>query len=256
MGRLLGLLYGIICYLVFFATFLYAIAFVGGLGVPVSLDSDPTEPFGEALLINAILLGIFALQHSVMARPAFKRWWTRFVPAAVERSTYVLFASVALILLFWQWRPLGGTVWHVDNEIARAALWTVFAAGWAMVLVGTFLISHFDLFGLRQVWLNWRRTPYTPPGFVTPFFYRVVRHPIMLGFIIAFWATPRMTLAHLVFAIATTAYILVALQFEEHDLAASIGEPYREYQRRVRMLVPLPRKTAEPAMSQFPAGQR
>jgi protein-S-isoprenylcysteine O-methyltransferase Ste14 len=147
-------------------------------------------------------------------------------------------------------------VWQVDAPMARAMLWVLFALGWSIVLVGTFLISHFDLFGLRQVWLNWRRTPYTPPGFATPFFYRVVRHPIMLGFIVAFWATPRMTLAHLVFAIATTAYILVALQFEEHDLAASIGEPYRDYQRRVRMLVPLPRRTAEPAMSQFPAGQR
>ena len=256
MGRLLALLYGILCYLIFFATFLYAIAFVGGLGVPLSLDSDPTAPFGEALLVNAVLLGIFAVQHSAMARPAFKRWWTRFVPRSIERSTYVLFSSLALILLFWQWRPLGGMVWQVDSPVARDVLWALFALGWATVLIGTFLISHFDLFGLRQVWLNWRRTPYTPPGFGTPFFYRVVRHPIMLGFIIAFWATPRMTLAHLVFAIATTAYILVALQFEEHDLAASIGEPYRDYQRRVRMLVPLPRKTAEPAMSQFPAGQR
>jgi protein-S-isoprenylcysteine O-methyltransferase Ste14 len=256
MGRLLALLYGILCYLVFFATFLYAIGFVGGVFVPLSLDSDSSGPFVESLLIDAILLGVFALQHSVMARPEFKRWWTRFVPVSVERSTYVLLASLALILLFWQWRPLGGTVWHVDNEIARGAMWTLFAAGWAIVLVGTFLISHFDLFGLRQVWLNWRRTPYTPPGFVTPFFYRVVRHPIMLGFIVAFWATPHMTLAHMVFAIATTAYILIALQLEEHDLAASIGEPYRDYQRRVRMLVPLPRKSAEPALSQVQAGQR
>ena len=256
MGRLLALLYGILCYLIFFATFLYAIAFVGGVYVPLSLDSDPAGPFVESLLIDAALLGIFAVQHSVMARPAFKRWWTRFVPRSIERSTYVLFSSLALILLFWQWRPLGGAVWQVDAPMARDLLWALFALGWATVLVGTFLISHFDLFGLRQVWLNWRRTPYTPPGFVTPFFYRVVRHPIMLGFIVAFWATPKMTLAHLVFAIATTAYILVALQFEEHDLAASIGEPYRDYQRRVRMLVPLPRKTAKPAMSQFPAGQR
>ncbi|MCE7951396.1 MAG: isoprenylcysteine carboxylmethyltransferase family protein [Xanthomonadales bacterium PRO7] len=242
MSRLLALLYGILCYLIFFATFLYAIAFVGGLGVPVSLDSDPSVAFGEALLVDAILLGVFAVQHSVMARPAFKRWWTRIVPAVVERSTYVLFSSLALILLFWQWRPLGGMVWQVESPVARDVLRALFVLGWATVLIGTFLISHFDLFGLRQVWLNWHRTPYTPPGFVTPFFYRVVRHPIMLGFIIAFWATPRMTLAHLVFAIATTAYILVALQFEEHDLAASLGEPYRDYQRRVRMLVPLPRK--------------
>ena len=243
MGRQLALLYGVLCYLIFFATFLYAIAFVGGVFVPLSLDSDPAGPFAESLLIDAILLGIFAVQHSVMARPAFKRWWTRFVPAAVERSTYVLFSSLALILLFWQWRPLGGMVWQVDSLVARDVLWALFALGWATVLIGTFLINHFDLFGLRQVWLNWRRTPYTPPGFVTPLFYRVVRHPIMLGSIVAFWATPHMTLAHLIFAIATTAYILIALQLEEHDLAASIGEPYRDYQRRVHMLVPLPRKS-------------
>ena len=243
MGRLLALAYGIVCYLIFLATFLYAIAFVGGIGVPVSLDSEPSGPFGEALLIDAILLGIFAVQHSVMARPAFKRWWTRFVPRSIERSPYVLFSSLALILLFWQWRPLGGLVWQVDAPMARDVLWVLFALGWSVVLIGTFLISHFDLFGLRQVWLNWRRTPYTPPGFVTPLFYRVVRRPIMLGFIVAFWATPHMTLAHLIFAIATTAYILIALQLEEHDLAASIGEPYRDYQRRVHMLVPLPRKS-------------
>ncbi|HSN01792.1 MAG TPA: isoprenylcysteine carboxylmethyltransferase family protein, partial [Rudaea sp.] len=174
MGRLLALLYGILCYLIFFATFLYAIAFVGGVFVPLSLDSDPAGPFAESLLIDAILLGIFAVQHSVMARPAFKRWWTRFVPKSVERSTYVLFSSLALILLFWQWRPLGGMVWQVDSPVARDVLWALFAFGWATVLIGTFLISHFDLFGLRQVWLNWRRTAYTPPGFVTPFFYRVV----------------------------------------------------------------------------------
>ena len=256
MGRLLALLYGVLCYLVFLATFLYAIGFVGGVFVPLSLDSDPSAPFAESLLIDVALLGIFAMQHSVMARPAFKRWWTRFVPRSIERSTYVLFSSLALILLFWQWRPLGGVVWEVDGPMARDMLWALFALGWGIVLVGTFLISHVDLFGLRQVWLNWRRAPYAPPGFVAPLFYRLVRHPIMLGFIVAFWAAPRMTFAHLVFAIATTAYILVALQFEEHDLAASIGEPYRDYQRRVRMLVPLPRKTAEPALSQMHAGQR
>ncbi|MHB8446920.1 MAG: methanethiol S-methyltransferase [Rudaea sp.] len=243
MGRLLAFVYGVLCYLIFFATFLYAIGFVGGVLVPKGIDSAPAADFGTALLIDASLLGVFAVQHSLMARPAFKRWWTRFVPEAIERSTYVLFSSLALILLFWQWRPLGGTIWHVDNEIGRDVLWALFALGWLTVLVGTFLINHFDLFGLRQVYLHWRRTPYTPPGFVTPLFYRVVRHPIMLGFIVAFWATPHMTLAHLVFAIATTTYIVIALQFEEHDLAASIGEPYRDYQRRVRMLVPLPRRS-------------
>ncbi|MGH8042226.1 MAG: methanethiol S-methyltransferase [Rudaea sp.] len=239
MGRLLAFVYGIVCYLVFFLTFLYAIGFVGNFLVPKAIDSAPSDSLGGALIIDAILLGIFALQHSVMARPAFKRWWTRFVPEAIERSTYVLFSSLALILLFWQWQPLGGTVWHVDNTTGRAVLWALFALGWVTVLVGTFLINHFDLFGLRQVYLHLRRTPYTSPGFASPFLYKLVRHPIMLGFIVAFWATPQMTLAHLVFAIATTAYILIALQFEEHDLATSIGQPYCDYQRRVPMIVPL-----------------
>lgn len=242
MGRLLAFVYGIVCYLIFLVTFLYAIGFVGGFGVPKSLDSDPTALFGESLLIDAILLGIFAVQHSVMARPAFKRWWTRLVPEAIERSTYVLFASLALILLFWQWRPLGGTVWHVDSEIGRGVLWGLFALGWLDVLVCTFLIDHFELFGLRQVHVNLKRAPMPPVRFVEPFLYRYVRHPMMIGFFFAFWATPHMTLAHLIFAIATTVYILIALQLEEHDLAASIGAPYRDYQRRVRMLVPLPRK--------------
>jgi protein-S-isoprenylcysteine O-methyltransferase Ste14 len=242
MGRLLAFVYGIVCYLIFLATFLYAIAFVGGFLVPTSLDSAPTATFGESLLIDAILLGVFAVQHSVMARPAFKRWWTRFVPVAVERSTYVLFASLALILLFWQWRPLGGTVWQVDNEIGRAVLWALFTLGFLDVLICTFLIDHFELFGLRQVYFNLKGKPMPPARFVEPWLYRYVRHPMMIGFFFAFWATPHMTLTHLVFAIATTAYILIALRLEEHDLAESIGAPYRDYQRRVRMLVPLPRK--------------
>ncbi|MBS0487333.1 MAG: isoprenylcysteine carboxylmethyltransferase family protein [Proteobacteria bacterium] len=241
MGRLLAFVYGIACYLIFLATFLYAIGFVGGIVVPKGIDSAPSDDFGTALLIDAILLGVFAVQHSVMARPAFKRWWTRIVPAAVERSTYVLFASLALILLFWQWQPLGGTVWHVENQ-PRRILWVLFALGWLDVLVCTFLIDHFELFGLRQVYANLKRAPMPPVKFVEPWLYKSVRHPMMIGFFFAFWATPHMTLTHLVFAIATTAYILIALQLEEHDLAASLGEPYRDYQRRVRMLVPLPRK--------------
>jgi protein-S-isoprenylcysteine O-methyltransferase Ste14 len=244
MGRALAFLYGIACYLVFFLTFLYAIGFVGNILVPKSLDSTPVGPFGESLLIDAILLGIFAVQHSVMARPAFKRWWTRFVPEAVERSTYVLLASLALILLFWQWRPLGGTVWLVENPIGRAVLWALFALGFLDVLVCTFLIDHFELFGLRQVYNNLKRTPMPPVKFVEPFLYKFVRHPMMIGFFFAFWATPHMTVTHLVFAIATTAYILVALQLEEHDLAASIGEPYRDYRRRVHMLLPIPKRGA------------
>jgi protein-S-isoprenylcysteine O-methyltransferase Ste14 len=177
-----------------------------------------------------------------MARPAFKRWWTQFVPQAVERSTYVLFASLALVLLYWQWRPIGGEIWNVENETARYILSALCAAGWTMVLVATFLIDHFDLFGLRQVYLYFTDRPYTPVKFGTPFFYGYVRHPIYLGFIIAFWATPHMTAAHLVFALATTAYILIAIQFEEHDLVASIGTPYEDYRRRVPMILPLPRK--------------
>lgn len=243
MGRQLALLYGVLCYLIFFATFLYAIAFVGGVFVPLSLDSDPAGPFAESLLIDAILLGIFAVQHSVMARPAFKRWWTRFVPAAVERSTYVLFSSLALILLFWQWRPLGGMVWQVDSLVARDVLWALFALGWATVLIGTFLINHFDLFGLRQVWLNLRGQKYTGLVFRTPVFYRFVRHPLYVGWLLVFWSTPRMTAAHLVFAATTTLYILVAIQFEERDLMR-IHPEYTEYRNRVPKLIPMARNSS------------
>jgi methanethiol S-methyltransferase len=242
MSRLLALLYGIACYLIFFATFLYAIGFVSDIVVPKAIDSNPTGSLGESLLIDALLLGVFAVQHSVMARPAFKRWWTHFVPWTIERSTYVLFASLALILLFWQWRPIGGEIWRVENETARYALWTLCAIGWTIVLVATFMINHFDLFGLRQVYLYFAGQPYTPLKFGTPFFYKYVRHPLYLGFIIAFWATPHMTATHLLFALATTAYILIAIQFEEHDLVESIGEPYREYRRRVPMILPIPKK--------------
>ena len=242
MSRLLVFVYGVICYVIFFLTFLYAIGFVSGFLVPKGIDSNPSTAISEALLIDAALLGIFAIQHSVMARPAFKRWWTQFVPEPMERSTYVLLASLALILLFWQWRPIGGEIWSVTNETARVVLLAFAALGWTTVLVGTFLINHFDLFGLRQVYLHFQGKPYTPLKFGTPFLYKIVRHPIMLGFIIAFWATPHMTAAHLVFAIATTAYILIAIQFEEHDLAAGLGQPYEDYRRRVRMILPFPKK--------------
>ena len=242
MNRLLALLYGVICYFIFLATFLYAIGFVGDFVVPKAIDSDPSGSTGVALLVDALLLSVFAVQHSVMARPAFKRWWTQFVPRAIERSTYVLFASLALILLFWKWQPIGGEIWNVQNATLRYALWAACALGWTMVLTATFLINHFDLFGLRQVYLCYSAKPYTPLKFGTPFFYRYVRHPLYLGFLLAFWATPHMTAAHLVFAIATTAYILIAIQFEEHDLVEQLGAQYKDYQQRVPMILPLPKK--------------
>lgn len=246
MSRLLALLYGAICYIVFLVTFLYAIGFVAGLGVPKHIDNGTSGPFVTALLIDLALLGLFAVQHSVMARPGFKRWWTRFVPEAIERSTYVLFSSLALVVLFWLWRPLGPMLWIVDNEIARLGLYSLSALGWLMVLTGSFMINHCDLFGLKQVWQYERGADETDtPMFVTRALYRIVRHPLMLGFLIAFWATPSMSLGHLLFAPMTTSYIVIAVKFlEERDLVAQFGDTYRDYQQQVPMLLPIPKRGA------------
>jgi methanethiol S-methyltransferase len=239
--RTLVFLYGLICYAIFFGTFLYAIGFIGGFLVPTTLDGARTLPLIEAIAIDLGLLALFAVQHSVMARRWFKERWTRIVPPVMERSTYVLFSSVALILLFRFWQPLGGGVWSVTNPAGRAVLHALFAFGFGLVLVSTFLINHFDLFGLRQVWLHLRNRPYRRLDFGTPGPYRVVRHPLYVGWFFAFWMTPTMTLAHLLFAVATTAYILIAIQFEEKDLVHEFGDAYEDYRRRVPMLVPFRR---------------
>ncbi len=237
--RITTFIYGALCYLIFFGTFLYAAGFIGNLVFPKTIDSGRSGPLGEALLINAGLLALFAFQHSLMARPWFKRAWTRFIPEPVERSTYVLFSSLALLVLFRQWRPMGGVVWDVEEQALRIVLYGLCAAGWLLVLISTFLINHFDLFGLRQVYLFLLGKEYTQVVFRTPVLYRHVRHPLYLGWLFAFWATPTMTMAHLFFAIATTLYIFMAIQFEERDLISLYGDEYRRYQKHVPMILPL-----------------
>jgi protein-S-isoprenylcysteine O-methyltransferase Ste14 len=231
-------LFGCVSYVLFLVSFLYAIGFVGGFGVPIAIDGPARGGVATALAIDGLLLALFAVQHSVMARPWFKTMLARVLPVPAERSLYVLLSSVALLLLFWQWRPIGGTVWQVMSPAGRAALYALFALGWATVLVTTFLINHFDLFGLRQVWLFLRGRAYTTLRFATPGPYRHVRHPLYVGWLLAFWATPTMTVAHLFFALMTTAYILVAIRFEERDLEDAHGPSYAEYRRRVPMLIP------------------
>ena len=252
--RVIFAIYGVVCYVIFFGTFLYAIGFIGGFATPTTLDGPATLPPLAALAINAGLLALFAVQHSVMARPWFKARWTKVVPVPIERSTYVLLSSLALILLFAYWQPMGGVVWSVSDPVARIVLYGLFAFGWLLVLVATFLINHFDLFGLRQVWLYLTGRPYTNPSFGTPLLYRMVRHPLYVGWFFAFWMTPTMAVAHLVFAVATTIYILLAIQFEERDLVTYHGEAYEEYRRRVPMLIPFSRRqrqtSARAAVSQ------
>jgi protein-S-isoprenylcysteine O-methyltransferase Ste14 len=253
MGKPLQLMYAAVAYVLFLGAFLYSVGFVGDLLVPKTIDSGPRDPWITALAVDVALLSLFALQHSVMARPAFKRWWTRIVPVGVERSTYVLASSLCLIVLFWIWRPLGATMWTL-NGLGGQIVTGVFFLGWLVVLASTFMLSHFELFGLTQAYSAFRDRAVATIPFHTPMLYGLVRHPIMLGFVIAFWATPVMTLGHLVFAGATTLYILIALQLEESDLVASFGATYLDYRRRVPMLVPFTRWRTPTAPKQTVTG--
>jgi methanethiol S-methyltransferase len=238
MGRALGFLYGIAAYLLFFVTFLYAIGFVAGVAVPKTIDTGTATPLIAAIVVDLVLMSVFAVQHSVMARTGFKRWWTKIVSPAVERTTYVLAATLALALLLWQWRPIPAVIWHVANPTAAMVILALAALGWGIVLLSTFLINHFELFGLHQVTNNLTGRPMPAPRFRTPMFYKLVRHPIYLGFIIAFWSAPTMTAGHLLFAAVTTAYIFVGIALEERDLVAVFGDDYRRYRQRVAMLLP------------------
>ncbi|HJS91969.1 MAG TPA: hypothetical protein VJ738_18525 [Steroidobacteraceae bacterium] len=239
MKRFLALLYGALAYAFFFGTFLYAIGFVGNVAVPKAIDTGSAGAASKAILVDLALLSLFALQHSVMARQGFKRVWTRIVPRALERSTFVVAATAVLALLLWQWRPLPGVVWDVRGTALGTALSGVFWLGWGILLASTFLIDHFELFGLRQVWVYARGSAFHAPDFKAPALYRIVRHPIYLGFVIAFWSTPFMSLGHLLFSAATTGYILLGICFEERDLIAAYGQRYRDYRARVPMLIPL-----------------
>jgi protein-S-isoprenylcysteine O-methyltransferase Ste14 len=242
MSRVAYLLYGLLAYLLFFAAILYGIGFVGNLVVPKGIDGGVAVPLSTAIAINVSLLLLFAVQHNVMARPWFKDWWTQYVPRPIERSTYVAAASLILLLLYWQWRPMPEVVWHVDNAIGRGVLWTLYFAGWVIVFASSFVIDHFELFGLKQVWNHYcGREPAVAP-FSERLIYRWVRHPLMLGFIVAFWSAPTMSQGRLLFAVVTTLWILIAIRIEERDLLQFLGEPYRSYRERTPMLLPRPRR--------------
>lgn len=260
MKQIIALLYGVVSYVIFLVTFLYAIGFVGNIIVPKSIDSGGAGVFWPSLIINVLLLGLFGLQHSVMARPGFKKMWTKIVPEAIERSTYVLFASVALILLYWLWQPMPAVLWDMDAQIGQMVLWTLFGLGWALVLIATFAISHAHLFGVHQVYDNFKGGEQWEPGFQTPGLYRHMRHPIMAGFFLAFWATPYMTVGHLLFSVVTTSYIIVAtFAFEERDLKKIFGQRYEEYLKQVPAFIPRLKKKAakkeEPAEEEFGIGK-
>lgn len=244
MARIISFFYGIIAHAGFLIAFLYLIGFLANFAVPKSIDSGQPEPFGQALLMNVILIGIFGIQHSVMARQGFKRWWVKIVPRHIERSTYVLISDLLVALLIWQWRPMTGVIWDVEHPAGRLVLWALFGAGWLMIVLASFMINHFDLLGTRQVYLHLRGKDYSPLDFKATGFYKYVRHPLMLGWITAFWSTPHMTVGHLVFAVGTTAYILIAIQIEERDLVRFHGEAYEKYRRQVSMLLPWKKKSA------------
>jgi len=242
MKKILILLYGLIAYFAFLGTILYVIGFVGNMIVPKAIDGAPQVPLVQAILINASLLLLFALQHSIMARPFFKRRWAKIIPEPTERSTFVLLSSLCLMLLMWQWQPIGGIIWSVESQVAKTILLILYITGWAIAFISTFLIDHFDLFGLRQVWLYATGKKYEPLPFRVSLFYRFVRHPLHLGFLIAFWSTPVMTIAHLLFAVLTTGYILMAIKFEEKDLIAHFGERYLTYKNWVPKIIPFVKK--------------
>jgi methanethiol S-methyltransferase len=255
MSRFLGLVYGVLVYVFFLVTFSYAVAFVANAPGIKAIDSGVAGDYGTAIVVNLALLGLFAVQHSVMARQGFKRWWTTIVPKHLERSTFVLAASLALALLLWQWRPMPGVVWNVTDPLWQGVLWALFALGWAILLFSTFLLNHFELFGLQQVYQNWRGRVASPTSFKTPSLYKYMRHPLYFGFLLGFWAAPTMSEGHLLFAVGCTGYILIGIWFEERDLIAQFGDRYRRYREQVPMLIPYPgkRKAVPPTANQGPA---